>query len=207
MSGSDFRVGVMTFSALIVLVVAIVFAGGDKGLLFRKTATVKAQLHDVGGLKKGASVTMGGMAVGRVTEITFMEAWPARQIEVLMAVRSDVLDRVRRDSVPSVRTQGMLGDRYVDISMGTEDSPTLGEGEALVGKEASDFDEVLRSSDVVLKETEKVLVAINEQQGAVGKFFYDEKLYERLMQIARRFEDILTDFKERPRRYLKFSLF
>ena len=57
---SDFRVGAVTFIAIIFLVLGVTFAGGDKGLFLQKTSRVRARLADVGGLKKGSSVTMGG---------------------------------------------------------------------------------------------------------------------------------------------------
>ena len=130
---SDFRVGIIAFSGLVILVLGITFAGGDKGLMFKKTTTVKARLTDVGGLKKGSSVSMSGMVVGKVADVSFVQnpqrslgiipeaeaavvsAAITNQIEVAMEIRSDVRSRIKTDSIPAVRTQGMLGDPYIDI--------------------------------------------------------------------------------------------
>src|SRR3989338_8503764 len=107
----DLRVGIVTLSAIIILIFGIAFAGGDKGLLFRKVSKIKAQMTDVGGLKKGGSVTMGGMTIGKVTEITFVDANSEmpndNRIEVAMEIRSDRKSRIKKDAVPAVRTQGM----------------------------------------------------------------------------------------------------
>ena len=108
----DFRIGLITFFAVVFLVLGITFAGGDKGLLLQKVTTVKARLADVGGLKKGSSVTMSGMVVGKVTHITFADgndsgAVPGgdgnsvrpqenTQIEVTMEVRSNIRKRVKK---------------------------------------------------------------------------------------------------------------
>ena len=97
---SDFRVGLITFIALIGLILGITFAGGDKGLLFKKTSAVKAHLANVGGLKKGSSVTMSGMTIGRVTDITFIGQSQKSQIEVTTEVRSDLRTRIKVDSIP-----------------------------------------------------------------------------------------------------------
>ena len=177
---SDVRVGLLTFAALLLLVLGITFAGGDKGLFLQKTSFLKAHLADVGGLKKGSSVTMGGMTIGRVTDIHFV-ANPEELIEVDFQVRSDIRGRIKADSICSVRTQGMLGDRYLDVSLGTKEASTLAEG-------------------AVLGETEKVLTAVNEKQGTVGQFFYDGEFYRELT-------DLIKDFKKHPRKYIKFSLF
>jgi len=200
-------VGIITFVGLFLLILGVVFAGGDKGLLFRRTATVKAHLADVGGLKKGSSVTMGGMTVGRVTDVTFVDGEKGNQIEVTMEVRSDVRNRIRTDSVPSVRTQGMLGDRYVDISMGSKAVALLPETTPLMGEAASDFDKTLRQATDVMSEMEKVLVAVNEQRGTAGRIVYDEALYKTLTEIANEIRELIQDFKKHPRKYIKFSLF
>lgn len=203
---SDLRVGVITFVGIFLLILGVVFAGGDKGLLFRKTAIVKAFLPDVGGLKTGSSVTMGGMTVGRVTGVNFKDSL-SNQIEVNMQVRSDARQRIKKDSKPAVRTMGMLGDRYVDISTETENTEILPEGVALIGNPASDFDKALRQANDVMGETEQLLVAVNQQRGTAGRLVYDEQLYMTFTEIASETKDLIKDFKKRPRRYIKFSLF
>lgn len=177
---SDFRVGLFTLAGLSVLILGVTFAGGDKGLLFQKISTVKALLFDVGGLKKGSSVTMGGMVVGRVTGIAFKDGQKGNLIEVTMEIRSSLRERIKTDSIPAVRTQGMLGDRYIDLSMGTETAGPLPEGGILKGGAASDFDATLRQASEVMVETKTVLNSV---------------------------DDLIRDFKKNPRRYVKFSLF
>lgn len=221
---SDFRVGLVTFAALALLILGVTFVGGDKGLLFHNTSLVKARLVDVGGLKKGSSVTMGGMVVGRVIDIRFVDGTVSttptdpkvqsprdgskgNQIEVSAEVRSDVRSRIKTDSVPAVRTQGMLGDRYIDISMGREAAQPLPEGQILLGEEATDFDKTLRQASQVLKETDKLLSAVNDQRGTAGQLVYNEELYKSLTQITNELNSLIKDFKKNPRRYIKFSVF
>lgn len=215
---SDFRVGVITFIGLTFLFIGITFAGGDKGLLFKKVTLVKAQLGDVGGLKKGASVTMNGMVIGKVTDISFTDGQDgkeaaqtnpgvANQIEVTMEIRTDIRKRIKADSVPAVRTQGMLGDRYIDIPPGSPEAEVLPEGKILQGASASDFDKTLNQTIDVLNETEKLLRAINQQQGTAGKLLYDQKFYDQLTSISDELDSLIKDFKKNPRRYIKFSVF
>ncbi len=213
---SDFRVGLITFIGLSFLVMAITFAGGGKGLLFQKVTIVKARLSDVGGLKKGASVTMNGMVIGKVTNISFVseqdiaEVQPPQNesmIEVAMEIRTDIRKRIRVDSVPSVRTQGMLGDRYIDIPPGSSDKEILPEGKVLTGAPTSDFDKTLTQTIAVLNETQKLLAAINKQQGTAGKLIYDDEFYNKLTGISTELDGLIKDFKKNPRRYIKFSIF
>jgi phospholipid/cholesterol/gamma-HCH transport system substrate-binding protein len=204
---SDFRVGIVAFVALALLILGIVFAGGDKGLLLQKKVYVKGLLTNVGGLKKGSSVTMGGMTIGKVTGIGFAGGSDSNQIEVVMQVRSDVRLKIKSDSVPSVRTQGMMGDRYVDISPGGPGAGPLGENEKMVGKPAAVFDETLEEALGVLRETEKLLLSINEKKGTVGQLFYDDQLYQNMVTMTDKMNELVQDFKKQPRKYIKFSVF
>ena len=204
---SDLRVGLLAFSALLVLIFGIAFAGGDKGLFLQKKVELKAFMSNIGSLKRGSSVTMSGMAIGQVTKIAFVESSKENKIEVTMQLRSDVRSRVKTDSVPSVRTQGMLGDRYVDISPGTAESGLLPEGGILLGESATDFDQTLNKALDVMVETEKILKSINDQKGSVGQFFYDQRFYDNLVMITEELDLLVKDFKKHPRKYIKFSVF
>jgi len=204
---SDFRVGIMTFTGISILILGIVFAGGSKGLLFQKTTTLKALFLDVNGLKTGSPVAMGGMAIGKVTAIAFSKTPEANQIEVTIQIREAIRHRIKKDSVPAIRTQGMLGDRFVDISMGSKDAPLLGTEEFLVGEDTTDFDKTLRQSSAMMKEAETLLDSVNEQRGTIGRLFYDQKLYQKVTELANEISDLLQDFRKQPRKYIKLSVF
>lgn len=204
---SDFRVGIVTFISLILLVAGITFAGGDKGLLFQKISTVKACLPDIGGLKRGSTVTMGGMSVGKVTKIIFNETAGDCLIEVTMEIRSDLRSKIKTDSVPTVRTQGMLGDRYIEIGMGSKEAGELPQAGVLLGKSAANFDEAMAEAKNALNETTKVLTAINGKEGSAGQFIYDEKFYEKLTDITVELNELIKDFKKNPKKYVNLSIF
>lgn len=204
---TDFKVGLLTFIAILILMAGISFAGGNKGILFRETVRIIALLPDVGSLKTGSSVSMGGMTVGKVVKISFLDTENTPQIEVVAEVQAAVRERIKADSVPMVRTQGMMGDRYLDISMGTQASPVLRENTPLVGSGASDFDASLRQATATLAEAQKLLSAVNQKQGTMGQFFYDEKFYKGLSDTTTALHELIQDVKERPRRYIKLSLF
>src|SRR3990167_3724645 len=140
---SDFKVGLLSFCALSLVVTGIVFAGGDSGLLFSKKSVVHAHLSDVGGLKVGAPVTMGGLSIGKVSEIKFTDIGGLPVVSVAMDVTIAQRQWIKSDSVPSIRTQGMMGDRYIDIAICSPDSPALAEGTPLKGSPVTEIDKTL----------------------------------------------------------------
>ncbi len=204
---SQIRVGIMTFAGACLLSAAIIFSGGDKALLFCRTSVLKARLPDVSGLKPGASVTLSGMTVGKVTNIRFSGNSGEASIEVSMQIREDIRTRLKADSIPSVRTQGIMGDRYMNLSKGSDEALPLAAGSELVGKKTSDFDDALDQTTQLLKETNKTLRAVNEQKGSAGQFFYDQKLYQGLADVTNNLNELLKDIKKNPRRYIKLAVF
>ena len=204
---SDFRVGLLTFLALCILAAGIALAGGDKGIFFQKTVLLRARLCNIGGLKKGAAVTIGGMNIGRVQQIGFSREEGPHCIELLLAINKQMRSHIKADSVPVIKTQGMLGDRYIEISSGAPNAPELTEGEAITGKSATDFDETLQEASRTLSETTKLLGAINHQEGSVGQLLYNKEFYTRMTDIEAELHELLKDFKKQPLKYIKLSVF
>ena len=73
---------------------------------------VHALFTNVGGLKAGASVVIAGVDVGRVKEIT-LEDYEAK---VVMRIQEGL--ELQEDAIASVRTKGMIGEKFIQISPG-----------------------------------------------------------------------------------------
>lgn len=206
-SASDFRVGLMSFAAIIFIAAGITFAGGDKGLLFAKTSMLRAHLDDVGGLKKGSSVTIGGMPIGKVVNISLLSVEGKTKIEVLMNVRDDMKASIKKNAVPVIKTQGMLGDRYIEITSAAEEAEAISHSDILQGTGSADFDKTLQQANTTLLETSRLLSAINHQEGTAGQLIYQDTLHKNLADITNEIDEVLEDFKKNPRRYIKLSVF
>ncbi|MFA6497703.1 MAG: outer membrane lipid asymmetry maintenance protein MlaD [Desulfurivibrionaceae bacterium] len=85
-----------------------------------KTYSVRANFGNVSGLKRGALVEMAGVNVGKVSHISLAEN---DQAQVQLQVNKGV--KITDDAIASIKTQGIIGDKYIKISQG-------GSGELLV---------------------------------------------------------------------------
>lgn len=92
---------------------------GDVGLFTDRTYPVVASFGSVSGLKQGATVEVAGVQIGKVESIRLDPS--SYEAVVRMSVDQDV--KLQEDSIASIRTAGIIGDRYVDISPGG--SPAL----------------------------------------------------------------------------------
>ena len=105
---------------------------GDIDVFGPKTYSVSAKFGSVSGLKSGAIVEIAGVQVGKVTEISFDPDDYAAQ--VVMSINQGVV--LQDDSIASVRTAGIIGDRYIDISPGGSDE-LLGDGGRIFDTESA----------------------------------------------------------------------
>ena len=103
---------------------------GDVGLFKRDTYQVLARFTSVSGLKQGAFVEVAGVRVGQVDRIELnVDEYLA---DVYMSIESYV--PVQDDAIASIRTQGIIGDKFVKITPGG--SPDLlGEGAEIIDTE------------------------------------------------------------------------
>ncbi len=90
---------------------------GDINLFGPPTYTVTASFGSVSGLKNGAIVEVAGVQVGKVADIRF----DPEKYEALITLAIDEGVILQEDSIASIRTSGIIGDRYVDISPGGSD--------------------------------------------------------------------------------------
>lgn len=77
---------------------------------------VTADFTSTGGLKAGAAVEIAGVEVGRVESI---QLGPEYQARVVLRVRRDV--KLQDDSIASIKTKGLIGEKFVRISPGGSD--------------------------------------------------------------------------------------
>lgn len=82
---------------------------GDEGY------TLRASFVSVAGLRVGANVEIAGVNVGRVTNISLDTNKHARAV-VKMQIKKDV--PLTDDVIASVRTSGLIGDKYIMLSPG-----------------------------------------------------------------------------------------
>ncbi|NLW49750.1 MAG: outer membrane lipid asymmetry maintenance protein MlaD [Candidatus Brocadiaceae bacterium] len=85
---------------------------GGLELWGRDYQQVDAVFSNVGGLRAGAPVMVAGVTVGRIGSIT-LEEYAAR---VVLEVRSDL--ELQEDAIASIKTQGLIGEKFVEISPG-----------------------------------------------------------------------------------------
>ena len=139
---------------------AVILSLSSQTGFFAPRYRLMAHFENVLGLQANAPVWLAGKEIGRVESVTFAALSETNPLEVELRIDPAVQELIRADSSASVGTIGVLGDSYIEISIGTLDAPTLRDGEeiatvtpvglgSLVGKAARALDSVAElSSDL-----------------------------------------------------------
>ncbi|MDQ6993182.1 MAG: outer membrane lipid asymmetry maintenance protein MlaD [Mariprofundus sp.] len=90
---------------------------GQVGGLGESGYTLVASFNDAGGMRSGGDIMMAGVTIGRIDSVTL-----TNNEQATMVLRINEGVKITEDSFASVRTKGIIGDRYVRITQGSEDT-------------------------------------------------------------------------------------
>ena len=152
----EVKVGAFVLAGLLCIGVIIFLIGDDKQM-FSERVTYKTAFGDVQGLKKGSSVRMGGINVGTVEEVGYGTNPKDTAIYVQISIVEREAPRIRTDTVASIGGKGLLGDKLLDLSVGSPAKPALQAGGVIKAEEPQDFTEMLDSLNRVGTKVEKVV--------------------------------------------------
>src|SRR5579863_4828239 len=145
------------------LFTAILFLIGNRHDIFGKHVEFYAEFSDIGGLPRGAQVLVAGIEAGEVKSIE-IPAGPASNFRLKLQVRANARGMIRTDSLVSIKTEGIVGDKYVFIRKGTHAAPQAPDGSTLPSKEPFDLGAALEKGSVLLDKSSALL---DNLQGSV----------------------------------------
>ncbi len=140
-AGKNIKVGAMVVTGIILLVVALYFIGEQKNI-FGDTFRLKARFKDVNGLLPGNNVRYSGIDVGTVKEVKFMND---SLVEVTMIIEQDVMPYIKKNAIALIGTDGMMGNKLVNINSAGNSSPGVTDGDVIASREPVNMDESTRT--------------------------------------------------------------
>jgi phospholipid/cholesterol/gamma-HCH transport system substrate-binding protein len=185
----SFRLGLFLLTTLAILA-ACVFLVGRQEMEFSSNYRVRSEFDNVTGLSDGADVRVGGIRKGTVRSIQ-LPSRPDGKVTVTMDLAKETQSIVRRDSIASIQSAGLLGDKYVEISFGSVESEKLKGGETIDSEPPLDVSDLFQKANQLLDTGQGALEGIqgtadnlnmitakvNTGQGTIGKLINDTTLY------------------------------
>ena len=196
---SQLKVGITVIVASVALGVLLFLMSGTTGL-FTTRITLKSYFDNAEGLRPGAPVRLNGVDIGNVATIHIVREKDKQltPVEVTMKISSNSQRDVRRDSVSSLETAGVLGETYIDIDSTESVGGPIQNGDTLPTQVHPDFNQVVRASqstlqnmDALLKRADRILAFAESGKGSLGKLIYDPTLYNRFSATVADFQKIV----------------
>lgn len=209
------RLGAFIVVTLAVLAVGVFLIGSQENL-FRSTYQLKTQFDNVAGLAVGADVQVGGVHSGNVHSIKLPHK-PGDKVIVVMDLDRSTKEIIKRDSVASIETEGVLGDQFVAISFGSAGQAEVADGETIQSVPPLELGALLTKANAILDSSQQAIqnttaatahlnsvsAKIDSGQGTVGALVNDRQVYNDLEQTTTTLHDTMlqaqvgvTDFQE-----------
>lgn len=158
----ELKVGLLVLVALAVLALGIFLIGEETQLFVRKHRYFTEFLN-VSGLRAGNPVQLNGVDVGRVEEVILPEDMGESLIRVWISIDRRYADRVREDSQARIKTLGLLGDKFVEITSGTPAAAVIPSGGEIPAAPATSVDQLIATGE----DTMENVVAISSSLRAI----------------------------------------
>ncbi|GAB3695943.1 hypothetical protein GCM10027592_18360 [Spirosoma flavus] len=181
-------VGVFVVLALIIFLAGVFVLGGQQKR-FTSSIRVIALFKDVGGLKAGNNVWFSGVKIGTVKRISI---YSNEQVEVDMNIEESSKQYIRNDATATIGSDGLIGNKIVVLTGGTNNHPEIEDGDKLKTTEALSSDQIMatlqENNNNLLRVTNdfKELVGnLRKGKGTVGAVLTDSMValnFKRAMQ-------------------------
>lgn len=160
-SNKKIMVGLFVGGTLLLFALGL-FLIGNATQLFTKSFTISAEFSKVPGLQIGSKVRVAGMDAGAVTVIE-VPPKPNGKFRVQFRIVEKMHPIVRQDSVATIQTDGLLGNKFLEVDAGTEDAARAKNGSSIQSKEPFEWGDLMDQISETVASVNTILVGVKEQ--------------------------------------------
>ena len=197
----EFKVGLLFLAAVIILGCAV-FLIGRRDHVFSSKNEYTVSFDQVGGLAEGATVQLSGVGVGQVEQIDLPPTVATGMLTVTISIERRYAERVREDSVARIKTLGLLGDKFIEITSGTPDSPVIPPGGSIPAAPPTNVDQLISSGEdfvdnivAISISLRAMLTRMESGEGVIGQLTAEGETAENMRNTLRALENVLTSME------------
>jgi phospholipid/cholesterol/gamma-HCH transport system substrate-binding protein len=184
--GRRFRVGLVVLVALFAVMIAV-FMVGKRANLFRKKLPFETRFDSAEGVVPGNPVRLNGVTVGSVLEVILTPDPADRTVRVVYDVDRRAAPRLRKGTRASIKTIGLLGDKYIDLAGGTAEEPEVEIGGQIPAAPGAGIEKLLEGGgdlltdlSAIARSLKNILGRTEQGKGFLGALTTDSDESERL---------------------------
>ena len=173
------KLGIFITLAVGLLIMAVYIVGRKRNL-FKPTIKISTVFENVKGLRIGDNVRYSGIDIGTVLNMNILSD---TSVYVELSIEKSVIRFIKKNSVATIGTEGLMGNKIVLILPGTPDKPHVETGDNLISIEPIEIDDIMNeikaSSEKISQVSDNLIEItdnINQGEGILGKLFTDNPL-------------------------------
>jgi phospholipid/cholesterol/gamma-HCH transport system substrate-binding protein len=185
------RLGLFVVGGLALFVLAIFIIGKQKNL-FNPVFKLTTTFLNVSGLQVGNNIRFSGINVGTVDNISIVND---STVKVDMIVRQEIKQFIKSDCVVAIGSEGLIGDRLLIITQGSEEAGLVRAGARLLSVEPVETDDIIASLqvtaghvEVITKELAMVMLKVNTGRGTLGRLVHDTIIAQNINSTVANFK-------------------
>ena len=163
-----FRVGIVVLVALAATMIGI-FMIGQRANLFRSKFPYETHFASASGLIAGNNVSLNGVVVGNVIEVRLSGDPADRTVRVIYDVVKRWAPMIRKSTRASIKTRGLLGDKYIELEGGRPDEPEVAIGGEIPAAPGAGLEKFLEGSGDLLADLSGIAKSLKNILGRTEK--------------------------------------
>jgi phospholipid/cholesterol/gamma-HCH transport system substrate-binding protein len=195
---ANLKVGLTIFIGLVLFFVFLFLIGSENNF-FGSSYNLKIFVENSDGLTDGSLITLGGLKIGSVSGLTFARRDDTNGIDITLSINERYKKQITTSSIATVKTIGLLGDKFIDISIGQPDEKPLADNSYLPVETTFTLDKLSAKAEPAIENLTKLLSnltkitdTISSGKGNVGKFIYGSEAINKLESILGNLNKLTT---------------
>lgn len=141
-----------------------IFMLNKENALFSRRVYIKTEVTNAQNLKEGAALQLKGIKIGSISSIQFKDV---NTLVITLGISSDYKDWVKKDATMTFKTQGVLGDKFLEINGGTHAATSVKEGDYLVTNESNQIEHIITKSEDLMVAAGSILTKFDKMLSSV----------------------------------------
>lgn len=153
-TSKNIRVGAFVLIGTVLLIFSLYLIGAKQNL-FGSTFELKSQFKNVNGLMPGNNVRFTGIDVGTVKSVEIVND---STVNVTMVIEDKVQAFIKKNATAMVGTDGLMGNKLINISSSIESSPSVEDGDFLISKSPLGTDDMMRTLNITNENVKDITI-------------------------------------------------
>lgn len=185
---NNIKLGFFVAIGVLFFILGIYYIGSQINI-FSKNFQINGIFTNISGLKVGNNARFSGINIGTVSKVQIIND---SLVKVDLSIQENVRQFIRKDSKMEIVSEGLMGNKIVNIYTGSINADIVEEGDVLETIEVVQIDKILRqlnsssiNTAIITKNIAEITDKINRGEGVFGKLFTDTSFSNNLGRIGK----------------------